>query len=78
MECLEFWAKNEFLTVPQLTRVVVKKAIAEYLKQHPREDVEDAKAKTTTAKPTTAKPTTAKSTAAKSAAAKAKQGRGRS
>jgi hypothetical protein len=41
MECLEFWAKNEFLTVPQLTRVVVKKAIAEYLKQHPRETVED-------------------------------------
>ena len=73
MECLEFWAKNEFLTVPQLTRVVVKKAIAEYLKQHPREAVEDAKAKTTTAKPTTTKPT-----AAKSAAAKAKQGRRRS
>ena len=68
MECLEFWAKNEFLTVPQLTRVVVKKAIAEYLKQHPREAVEDAKTKTTTAKPT----------AAKSAAAKAKQVRGKS
>jgi hypothetical protein len=28
MECLEEWAKEEFLTVPQLARVIVKKAIA--------------------------------------------------
>jgi hypothetical protein len=41
MEILEAWAGQEFLTVPQLTRVVVKRAIAEYLKQHPRETVED-------------------------------------
>jgi hypothetical protein len=34
MECLGVWANREFLTVPQLTRVVVKRAIAEYLKQH--------------------------------------------
>src|SRR6478672_3159680 len=55
MECLEFWAKNEFLTVPQLTRVVVKKAIAEYLKQHPRETVEDT-AKAKASNPTYPKP----------------------
>lgn len=41
MEWLETWAKKEFLTVPQLTRIVVKKAIAEYQKQHPLEVVED-------------------------------------
>ncbi|BDA76367.1 hypothetical protein DSM106972_099160 [Dulcicalothrix desertica PCC 7102] len=29
---LEKWAKKEFLTVPQLTRVIVKKAIADYFK----------------------------------------------
>jgi hypothetical protein len=42
MEILEAWAGQEFLTVPQLTRVVVKRAIAEYLKQHPLESVADA------------------------------------
>jgi hypothetical protein len=35
MEWLGLWANQEFLTVPQLTRVVVKRAIAEYLKQNP-------------------------------------------
>ena len=39
MEVLTTWAGQEFLTVPQLTRVVVKRAIAEYLKQHPLEAV---------------------------------------
>ncbi|HAZ49562.1 MAG TPA: hypothetical protein DCZ55_35220 [Cyanobacteria bacterium UBA11371] len=33
MDCLERWAKDEFLTVPQLTKVIVKRAIAEYGKQ---------------------------------------------
>jgi cobalamin-dependent methionine synthase I len=42
MEVLAKWASQEFLTVPQLTRVVVKRAIAEYLKQHPLEAVADA------------------------------------
>jgi hypothetical protein len=42
MEVLTTWAGQEFLTVPQLTRVVVKRAIAEYLKQHPLESVTDA------------------------------------
>ncbi len=28
MECLEEWAGEEFLTVPQLARVIVKRAIA--------------------------------------------------
>jgi len=42
MEVLATWAGQEFLTVPQLTRVVVKRAIAEYLKQHPLEAVADA------------------------------------
>ena len=28
---LEEWAKEEFLTVPQLARVIVKRAIAEWL-----------------------------------------------
>lgn len=42
MKVLEAWAGQEFLTVPQLTRVMVKRAIAEYLKQHPLEAVEDA------------------------------------
>jgi len=28
MESLEEWAKEEFLTVPQLARVIVKRAIA--------------------------------------------------
>jgi hypothetical protein len=52
MEWLETWAKKEFLTVPQLTRIVVKKAIAEYQKQHPLEAVED----TPEPEPPTAKP----------------------
>jgi hypothetical protein len=34
IDCLENWAKEEFLTIPQLARVVVKRAIAEYLKRH--------------------------------------------
>ena len=34
MDNLEHWAKEEFLTTPQLARVIVKKAIAEYLKRH--------------------------------------------
>ena len=42
MEVLTTWAGQEFLTVPQLTRVVVKRAIAEYLKQHPLESVAEA------------------------------------
>ena len=42
MEVLAKWASQEFLTVPQLTRVVVKRAMAEYLKQHPLEAVADA------------------------------------
>ncbi|GET43389.1 hypothetical protein [Microseira wollei] len=33
MDCLEQWAKDEFLTVGQLTKVIVKRAIAEYGKQ---------------------------------------------
>lgn len=28
---LEEWSKEEFLTVPQLARVIIKKAIAEWL-----------------------------------------------
>ena len=35
MEHLGAWADKEFLTVPQLTRVIVKRAIAESLKQNP-------------------------------------------
>lgn len=54
MECLEIWAKEEFLTVPQLTRIVVKRGIAEYLKQHPLEAVKtNPEPKPTTAKPAT-------------------------
>lgn len=34
IDCLENWAKEEFLTIPQLARVIVKRAIAEYLKRH--------------------------------------------
>ncbi len=30
---LEKWAKKEFLTVPQLTRVIVKKALAQHSKE---------------------------------------------
>lgn len=37
---LEKWAKKEFLTVPQLTRVIVKKAIADYFKLKNEEDSE--------------------------------------
>jgi hypothetical protein len=33
MEHLEKWAKEEFLTVPQLTRVIVKRAIASWESQ---------------------------------------------
>mgnify|MGYP002785184787 FL=1 len=33
MDSLEQWAKDEFLSVPQLTKVIVKRAIAEYRKQ---------------------------------------------
>ena len=33
MESLEEWAKEEFLTVPQLARVILKRAIA--TKKHP-------------------------------------------
>ncbi|MDJ0733247.1 MAG: hypothetical protein QNJ47_04025 [Nostocaceae cyanobacterium] len=32
IDYLDNWAKDEFLTVPQLTRVIVKKAIAEHAK----------------------------------------------
>jgi hypothetical protein len=53
MEWLETWAKKEFLTVPQLTRIVVKKAIAEYQKQHPLETVEDVPEPEPTAKSAT-------------------------
>jgi hypothetical protein len=59
MKSLELWAKEEFLTVPQLTRVVVKKAIAEYLKQRPPEAMEDTKT-TQTKSPTKEKPTASK------------------
>ncbi len=59
MEILEAWAGREFLTVPQLTRVMVKRAIAEYLKENPPEAVADTpKAKTSStpkAKPASAK-----------------------
>jgi len=56
MEVLATWAGQEFLTVPQLTRVVVKRAIAEYLKQHPLEPVADApKATSAQTKATAAK-----------------------
>lgn len=34
IDWLENWAKEEFLTIPQLARVIVKRAIAEYLKRH--------------------------------------------
>ncbi|AFZ04527.1 hypothetical protein Cal6303_5652 (plasmid) [Calothrix sp. PCC 6303] len=37
---LEKWAKKEFLTVPQLTRVIVKKAIANYFKINHEESVD--------------------------------------
>ena len=33
-KCLQAWADNEFLTVPQLAKVVLKKAIANYQKDH--------------------------------------------
>jgi len=66
MEVLAKWASQEFLTVPQLTRVVVKRAIAEYLKQHPLESVADVPKAETSAQ--------TKATAAK---AKTKQTRGK-
>ncbi|WP_445173901.1 hypothetical protein [Microcoleus sp.] len=59
MEVLTAWAGQEFLTVPQLTRVVVKRAIAEYLKQHPLEVVADVPE--TQPPPTTKPATTTKS-----------------
>lgn len=55
MEVLATWAGQEFLTVPQLTRVVVKRAIAEYLKQHPLESVADAPKADAQTKATSAK-----------------------
>ncbi|WP_374877405.1 hypothetical protein [Microseira sp. BLCC-F43] len=33
MDSLEQWAKDEFLTIGQLTKVIVKRAIAQYRKQ---------------------------------------------
>ncbi len=33
MDHLEKWAKEEFLTVPQLARVIVRRAIADYLEK---------------------------------------------
>ena len=36
MECLEEWAGEEFLTVPQLARVIVKRAIATKAQQKPK------------------------------------------
>ncbi|MEG3987604.1 hypothetical protein QUB75_23060 [Microcoleus sp. K1-B6] len=70
MEILEAWAGQEFLTVPQLTRVVVKRAIAEYLKQHPLESVTNAD------HPSDPHPTEPQPVAAKPAtAAKAKRGK---
>ncbi|MEG4306858.1 hypothetical protein [Microcoleus sp. D3_18a_C4] len=65
MEILETWAGQEFLTVPQLTRVVVKRAIAEYLKQHPLESENDTDCPPDP-QPTEVKPATA---------AKAKRGK---
>jgi len=38
IDYLEVWAKEEFLTIPQLTRVVVKKAIAEHRKNKDKKD----------------------------------------
>ena len=69
MEVLTAWAGQEFLTVPQLTRVVVKRAIAEYLKQHPLESVADAD-RPDGPPPTQAKP----ATAAKAKGGKASKG----
>jgi hypothetical protein len=69
MEVLTAWAGQEFLTVPQLTRVVVKRAIAEYLKQHPLESVADAD-RPDGPQPTAAKP----ATAAKAKGGKASKG----
>lgn len=74
MEWLETWAKKEFLTVPQLTRIVVKKAIAEYQKQHPREAVEDAEPSATRTKATAS--TKAPAKAKPTASAKAKRSKG--
>ena len=66
MEALGAWAGREFLTVPQLTRVVVKRAIAEYLKQHPLETVVVTPDRTDDRQPTAA---------TKATAAKAKRGK---
>jgi hypothetical protein len=35
IDWLEEWAKEEFLTIPQLKRVIVKRAVAEYRKRYP-------------------------------------------
>ncbi len=48
MECLEEWAKEEFLTVPQLARVIVKRAIAVKSQQKKAGANNDAIAKPTT------------------------------
>jgi hypothetical protein len=45
MESLEEWAKEEFLTVPQLARVIVKRAIATKKPPH-TSDTTQGKAKT--------------------------------
>jgi hypothetical protein len=65
MEVLVKWASQEFLTVPQLTRVIVKRALSEYLKQHPLEAVEPDSP--------TPKPAAAKAKPAATAKAKAKR-----
>jgi hypothetical protein len=41
MEYLEKWAKEEFLTVPQLARVIVKRAIATEQRKGKKKDVID-------------------------------------
>jgi hypothetical protein len=74
MEALGAWATREFLTVPQLTRVVVKRAIAEYLKQHPLESVADTADRPADPQPTEPEPTAAKATAAKAKRGKASKG----
>ena len=75
MEALGAWATREFLTVPQLTRVVVKRAIAEYLKQHPLESVANTANRPADPQPTEPQPAAAKpATAAKAKRGKASKG----
>ena len=75
MKALGAWATREFLTVPQLTRVVVKRAIAEYLKQHPLESVADTADRLSDPQPTEPQPAAAKpATAAKAKRGKASKG----